>query len=249
MTTVERGCGTRKVGGVYLMVKTGPYGRPLDGFLVCPPRAISGAQEVALGLKDIGVTLVKDDRGVTHVYDIVGQNHYPNVADFLEELRRLGASRKVSPGLDFSALTPESRLVLLHRRAMLHNAADLVGRLAEEVTEYPALVTQRERECPKAFPHGPGTVMCQRWYYQVVEGGEPSLDPSHAPRTVRRTVGSTSYWAQEAPEGFTPEPGLAIFGVLPLSGIEVIRDPDDGSHEEPLKKAQASGLPVSLEDD
>jgi hypothetical protein len=128
---VRRGCGYRQPGGAYLAVPLGPGGRPIEDFLVDPPVVIDSDQRAALGLAAVGVALV-ERAGATHAFDIVGREHYRTVAEYVDEVRRLGVSRRISRTADFSRLNPDSRLVLLHEHADVANAL-----------EFPA-----ERRCP-----------------------------------------------------------------------------------------------------
>ena len=127
----RRGCDYRQPGGAYLAVPLGPGGRPVEDFLVDPPVVVEGDRREALGLSAVGVALVERD-GATHVFDIVGREHYPSVAEFVDEVRRLGVSRRISRNADFSRLSADSRLVLLHEHADVANAL-----------EFPS-----ERRCP-----------------------------------------------------------------------------------------------------
>lgn len=62
---------------------------------------------------------------VTHIFDIVGQDNYPNVADFIEETRRRGVSRRLELSPEgYARLTPRSRLIMLHKRACIFNPQD-----------------------------------------------------------------------------------------------------------------------------
>ena len=67
--------------------------------------------KTALGLSPIGVQLVERD-GVWHILDWIGSEHYPNVADFLEEVRRFGLSRRLAKTVDFSKLTERSKILV-----------------------------------------------------------------------------------------------------------------------------------------
>ena len=69
------------------------------------------------------MTLIERD-GVTHVLDIVGREHYPTVASFIDEARRLGVSRRAPRTIDFGRITPASRLLLAHAHADIANAAE-----------------------------------------------------------------------------------------------------------------------------
>ncbi|MGB3203637.1 MAG: hypothetical protein WBB28_01475 [Crinalium sp.] len=114
----ERGCGRRKAGGVYLECQLSPYGLPIEHFIVDPPHLI----EEAWRLSAKGVRLIERPRGnssVHHVIDWVGAQYYPNVADFIEEVKRLGLSRRVPKNLDFSKLSSASRLLLVHHKAWI----------------------------------------------------------------------------------------------------------------------------------
>ena len=105
----ERGCGKRKKGGIYAETGLSPDGKPIEHFLIDPPNVFNKAE---LGVADVGTAMVKArircpfrcDSGcgycnfegtklVWHLFNIVGQSHYPNVADWIEEVRNLGMSQ------------------------------------------------------------------------------------------------------------------------------------------------------------
>src|SRR5262245_30270640 len=113
---LKRQCGYRKKGGVYLSVPTSEDGLPIEYFLIDPPQPV---ELVALGLSPRGVHLVQKD-GVWHVFDVVGQDNYPNVCDVVIEAKALGVSRRCELP-DYSNLSSESRLVLVHQRAFIKN--------------------------------------------------------------------------------------------------------------------------------
>jgi hypothetical protein len=115
----RRGCGYREPGGAYLAVPLVADGMPVEHFLIDPPTPVDAD---ALGLTALGVTLIERD-GVTHVMDIVGREHYPTVSEFVDEVRRLGVSRRVASTIDFAQITHNSRLLLLHPHADILNAA------------------------------------------------------------------------------------------------------------------------------
>jgi hypothetical protein len=117
----RRGCGYRQPGGAYFAVPLGPGGRPVEEFLIDPPVVID--DPARLGLASVGVTLIERD-GVTHVLDIVGREHYPTVASFIDEIRRLGVSRRAPRTIDFQRITRASRLLLAHAHADIANAAE-----------------------------------------------------------------------------------------------------------------------------
>ncbi len=77
-----RGCGKRKPGGCYAEVGMSPNGKPVEYFLCDPPVLLDGWK-----VSSVGVQLIEVN-GVHHILDVVGQQHYPGVADFVEEVSR-----------------------------------------------------------------------------------------------------------------------------------------------------------------
>lgn len=243
-----RGCGdSREEGALYIEVPLAPFGVPLESFIVDPPRRfveVGGEKmpiEEAFDVAAVGMVPVQNPAdGVYHFFDHVGEGPYPNVADYLEEVRRQGDSRKISwQNRDFlSKLGPRSRMLKLHRRAYIGNAE-----------EYYAAEAGIARPCPKAVvghaPAGdiPPAEMCARLWWQDITGGEV-YEP---PRAVRRQIGSTTYHAYRRPHRVEPVYATAIFMSLPIANLAVVRA-EDGSHEPVLEAAQISGLPVRLAD-
>ena len=233
--STERGCGRRVVGGVYAEVKQGEGGMPIEAFLVDPP-AMVNAQD--FGLTDKGVRLIEIEN-VWHVFDIVGEKHYPYVADFVEEGRRMGFSRRLPENLDFSKLDPEqSRLVLLHRKAMIMNVEE-------------AGFLHLEHLCPKGITeHEAGQLqeMCAGlWWHDL---GAKGLDADG----LRELQSGAKYAAAVRPKGSAkPERALAIFMSLPITDLAVIRgrNPEENARVEKVyeKVASQSKLTVNLEDE
>ena len=222
----ERACGRRIAGGVYAEVKItrDGSGAPVEYFLVDPPRPIDLA---ALGLTSVGVKLIEIE-GVTHVFDVVGQEYYPYPADFVEETRQLGASRRLSANLDFEKLGPGSCLVLIHAKALIRNYLD-----------YPL------PECPKGMDRHatePTPEMCAGlWWGDLPEkGGE-------AGRVVRKN-GVVRYTGWERPADVEPRYAPAIFISLPITNLTVIRGGGEKT-EKGFDAAHKSHLDVNLEDD
>jgi hypothetical protein len=155
----RRGCGDREPGGAYLCVPLSAEGSPLEAFLVDPPVPVDPR---ALGLSAIGVTLHQHG-GATHVFDIVGREHYPAVAGFLEEARRMGISRRISRDADFARLTPASRLVLLHEHADVANA--------------PAFPIRRACPCrrPEHLADGFAAMCARLWWDEPLDGAHHRL--------------------------------------------------------------------------
>lgn len=210
----------------------GGSGPSITTCLLDPPRIID---KVALGVSSVGISMIEID-GVTHVLDWVGSSHYPNVADFAEEMFEMGVSRRISKAEDFSRLTAESRLMLIHARAHV----EFEAREDDPIWDCPVR--------PKVHPDRTPDCIGKVWW--DVEGLErDGMEfPNHTEGT--RTIGSTSYrgrcFGDHIKRTYTP----AIFAVVPIHRIAVIKHPhDDGVHESTLDLARQAGVPVSLEDE
>lgn len=236
---VVRGCGTRQMGGVYLEVPTGPNGRPLEDFIIDAPFKLSPAILEAMGITAVGVKL-HERAGITHVIDWVGASHYPNVADWLEETRRFGISSRVPKNIDWSKLEAGSRLLMVHPKAWIENAAD-----------YFKARTQAPWLCPKSKPeHGtpPGdAAMCASLWWEDIAGGATKADiateGAYNPRRVVREMPSFAYAAESAPEGVTGRYCPALFFSIPIARVVIVRDPQGGSHLTAAESVQNTKLP------
>lgn len=251
-----RGCGSRKVGGIYLTVPLAKEGgATIESLLVDPPSVIDPNR---VGLSAIGVQTIERG-GVSHVLDWVGSENYPNVADFVEEARRMGISRRISKTFDFYKLTPKSRLFLVHQRAYVQNSKAYYEAYQDERGE-PVVW-----KCPKFIPHHQhpasqtelfGKVLdyvecCAGVWWHDIDGGEAVLDPAFPYRSVERTVGSTTYFGLRRPDCFDkegPEYLPAVFMSVGIPKIEVIRDPKDGTHQEAVDLASKAFIDVEVVD-
>lgn len=138
-----RACGFRETGGLYLEVGIGWNGKPVSDFIVDPPRLVHPQKGFPLPAQGMGI--IMDPHGVWHLIDRVGICHYPYPADFVEEAKVLGVSRRTQKGMAllmlhgkpvpkgtkgaepvsvFKLLTKESRLILVHDRAFINNYQD-----------------------------------------------------------------------------------------------------------------------------
>lgn len=116
-TPVVRGCGERSPGGLYVECGLSPVGRPFDDFLIDPPLPLlPGLDATGLANKPRFVRDPAD--GTPHLVIWIGAEHYPYVSDFVEEARRFGISRKLSPSVlrqkEAADLSLASRMLLVH---------------------------------------------------------------------------------------------------------------------------------------
>ncbi len=199
---VPRCCGERKEGGIYAECGLdGNAGKPIEHFLMDPPILLH-----EMTLSSLGVLLI-ERHGVTHILDWIGEKHYPNVQDFIEETAQFGMSRRLSSALDFSRLTHDSRVLVVHRKAFIRNT-ELFPRW----------------ECPNGYGHHePSRIgqeakdkrMCVGLYREDLVQGRPNGD------RVTRELPSLTYEGNASPEGV--KYGPAIFASFPISRFAVVR--------------------------
>src|SRR5437764_8643274 len=118
---VPRGCGEREPGGVYAESGLSPRGRPLEEFLFDPPLPIPDGLDLINKPQLWQRTLASGEPALDAeeqpIYDLliwVGEEHYKYCPDYLEEVKRYGASRRLNPNLDLSLLSRSSRMILAH---------------------------------------------------------------------------------------------------------------------------------------
>lgn len=227
---MKRACGSRKAGGVYAETKLSPHGQPIGFFIVDPPKAVDLD---ALGLTSVGVKLIEIE-GIYHIFDVVGQEYYKYPADYIEETRRMGASRRLPSNLDFSKLQPGSKLVLIHAKAIIENYL--------EYPQPPQVV------CPKSnHTQNPLPEMCAGLWWHDFEPKDGALDQFGA-EFIRKLTEETQYSAYLRPTGITSEYRPGIFLILPITNLAVIKG-DDEKTEENYQRACQSGLEVTLEEE
>jgi len=193
----------------------------------------------------------------------IGAEHYPYVSDYLEEVRRFGASRKLNPNLDLSQLTRWSRMLLIHPFALNtlweqqappgRCARTIVGHAPEEQADSEAEEWEDEEggedeegdegedgvDTPTEEQVEPGrehTGPCLTKCYELIPVSAASNAPpegEETPNVCLREIGSTIYPYQ--PSGESAQ-GLrpGIFATLPITGFALIQF-GDGSVNEKAK--------------
>jgi hypothetical protein len=181
-----------------------------------------------------GARLVEVE-GVWHVFDIVSKADY-HVADYVEETHSKGASRRLSSKLDFSKLGPESRLVLIHERAIIKNYDDY---------PQPPIVC-----CPRELHRDQLDKMCAGLWWHDFHVDALQSD-AEEPRRYRTIPGGVSYLANPRPEGVEPVYHYGIFMSLPITNLAVIagRNPQEEKAEKAFQAASLGSLPVFMEDE
>lgn len=118
---MKRGCGNLVPGGAYASVPKAEGGLPIEHYLA---DEMIGINPYDVGLSAMGMTPFESD-GVTHLFDWVGSKYYHFPADFIEEARLLGISRRMSKNLPWDKFTEESRLLLVHQRGGIANVEEI----------------------------------------------------------------------------------------------------------------------------
>ncbi|MBZ9715606.1 hypothetical protein [Deinococcus multiflagellatus] len=215
-----RECGPgRTAGSIYAECGLSLTGMPLEQFLHDPPVPVDPAQ---LGLSAQGVSTIVDERGIKHLIDLVGAAHYPYPADFIEEARVMGVSRKVPRTVDLTGLTGASLLILVHAKGSVVNA--------QAVSADSGLL------CPNAR-HRPGDD-CAGLHWVVPE---PSGGLTH------RSLKSGPYELTPRRTGLpTPMFQHALFMAVPITAMTVIANHDGSVDEAAHKAVSRAGVPVSV---
>ena len=110
---MTRGCGKRKPGGVYICTKLSPHGVPLEEFIIDPPEAYEGEK--------FRVPIIFEKNGKNHLLFWVGKEFYPFPSDFIEEVRRFGASKRVPVEFPIQKLSAGSLMFFVHFLAIIKN--------------------------------------------------------------------------------------------------------------------------------
>ena len=242
---VKRGCGSRKKGGTYWETPFSEQGQPIEHFFRCPPPRFD-AEKFGLGFQGIQLWEVE---GVTHALDWIGSMDYPNPADFLEEARRFGVSRRFElSSSQYEKITKDSQLICVHGAGHIVNTMphwiDRIGMQHEFFgsryrwefcpKHVPEHEMNREDFNIKLFKGDSSDPMCCGLWWEDVSFAEPVEKDS---RLAFRTMPSFKYRCIVAPkEGHKHEP--AVIGVFPLGRIVVVEDPDENTHDDKLKKLE-----------
>lgn len=234
---VLRGCGSRVKGGVYAECGTSPHGHPIEDFIIDPPRTVPAS----IGLGHLGITPFRTPDGTTHIADWVGRQHYPNVADFIEETRRFGMSRRIPKNFDTSVITKGTWWLLVHPKA-IPTRLELYRPPATDVPCY---------RCPKEITaHLSGGLCAGLWWEDLDPDATGTEYDANGPyeRSVVRKMPSLAYFGQRRPfsihQELRADYTVGFFLRLPVTGISVVAD-DDGSHKMVLDRiGKECELPV-----
>lgn len=205
--------------------------------------------------------------GTWHIFDIVGQKHYPNVADFVEETRRFGVSRRceLASAEEYAKLTPQSRLVLLHQRAWV-GAFETYARewvpgyydtCPKHLTAHLERVDQIRDRVPQKEEFCCAGVWWQDLQWDTCEQepvepeGSPTISAMRYARGRVRKMPSFWYNGAKSPSQLIVEARgyqLAIFAKFPITRLVVVRGEAELMAKKRAKVAKTS-LPVDEVDE
>lgn len=117
--STRRMCGdSRTTESLYLESGTSPQGNPVEDYLWDYPWRLPSERDFPLPKQGVKIVEVGS---AWHVLDWVGEGFYPDPAAFVEEVRALGLSRKISPLTpNLDKLTPESQWWGVHAKAWVN---------------------------------------------------------------------------------------------------------------------------------
>ncbi len=192
---IERGCGTREEGGIYLEIGVSENGLPLEDFILDPPVRVPAE----LGISPIGVTFIPEilptGEIIYHVADWIGENNYKNVWDYFAEARLYGSSRRLPKTLDFSKIDHRSRLIPIHPHGIVRNGPAFTG---NEQKKHGSWVGREEiGNGVKIVPFG-ATWAIEKPLYGgwICPKGKTAHEPHHDPCPCCAGI-----WAQDIEDG------------------------------------------------
>jgi hypothetical protein len=213
---------------------------PLEHFLIDPPIPLPSELDI-VNKPQIRQRMndgepVLDLRGapVNDIFIWVGSEHYPYCPDFIEEVRRYGASRRLSANLDLGLLSQESKMILAHARVV--NVAWADQQLPESCAKHVA------GHDDAAVPAGP--CLFKLWDLipqDAAVADIPAVEMMEERPTCLREIGSTVYSYRPTSEESRLLPGL--FAALPITGFALIQFQDGTVNEKAKTKiVEGSGL-------
>jgi len=257
MSAITRGCGTRVKGGVYAAVDFSIFGAPVESFLFDPVLPID-FDEMGLS-KRVPILREVGGSGELMLFDWVGETHYPNIADFIMEVKRMGFSRRLElPVSQYKKLHDKQKIVMVFpnawmtKKALEHYYYERAPMLAEDGYKWDICPhDDHEHRLQNKL------VNCAGLHWNRVDYGSQKIDDNFearglsSPRYVARTIGSTKYRAACSPNSALDEitvdqfkPGaVAMFEIKKLA---IIADHESKQHDEKIKKLKGCQIPWSV---
>lgn len=239
-----RGCGEREAGGVYAESGIGPYGFPLEHFMIDPPQPVPAGLDLINKPRIVPRELFTGSQALDEagqpICDLlmhIGAVYYPFAPDFLEETRRLGASRRIPANLTLSLLSRVSRMVLAHPKAIPANWQLLAPprRCKKRLPGHDRGSGAQEDLLPRDGSTRPGPCLFKLWEVipAALSESTQALE-GQGPLCLRR-IGSTVYQYQPTNEEVTGWSEAFILA-LPLTGFSLIQYVDGSVNQQAKQK-------------
>lgn len=170
--SMQRSCGKRVNNGLYIAVGVSPFGKPVEYFLIDPPKPVD--------LKPFRTPILieRENSDICDMAIYIGKEYYPFVSDVIEEARVMGISRRIPRNFPIERLQAnESRMLFIHERAI------------------PLFDYDTGRQCPRKIKHTgkpEDTCVFDLWHLSVLENiGDKHevhiIDEDHASVTTPST--------------------------------------------------------------
>jgi hypothetical protein len=248
-----RGCGERQPGGVYAETGRSPYGRDLKEFMLDPPLPLPSELDLIRKpqlwpRKDPGSGQeVVDPETGKPVFDVliqIGAAYYPEVPDYVEEVRDRGASRRLNPQMAFTRLTRHSRMLLAHPHAIIADWQQLSsprrcqkavpahdqGRWRRRAHVGPLPVDSSDSREGLVNPERQGPCLFKLWEVLPREEAVAVFEREDGGSVCIRQIGSTTY--EYCPTGETVTTWQTGFILaLPITNIALIQYSDGSVNE------------------
>ena len=209
---MNRGCGKRKPGGVYICTKLSAHGVPLEEFIIDSPRLYEG--------ETFRVPIIFEKDGMNHLLFWVGKEFYPFPSDFIEEVRRFGASKRVPVDFPIHRLSAGSLMFFVHALAIIHNY---------DVLPPPP-------SCPKRLDsHLRNEIYCLGHSYQIA--------PANC--EGRRKIGDTVYHVTPATADVPLDFAPGIFLRLPVTDIDHVLYKDGKADPRIMERESEVKIPLN----
>lgn len=259
MGVKRRMCGTRKPGKIYVVVEEErlPYDMTWIDFLVDPPSPIDADLVSAQGVtalprvlgydQDLKVVYARDQgKPIMDFYDWVGAHEYPDVALFIEEVFRQGVSRLTPRTTQFGDISRKSEYRLIHPKAVISEPGahwrNRIGVIAKRMANTKFCVRHiEEHDEPniEAMEYYP--VMCASLYWEDITKPSETMVMSRECK-IKLADGELVSAATPPAGANAVDRSPGVFMRFPMSAFvdfDVIRDPEEHSHESALEILRA----------
>jgi len=201
-------------------------------------------KEFQIQLPSRGVLIRRGPDGVHHAFKRIGLKHYPSCYGWMQETIQKGPSVLISPKTDLSMLTRESKLVMVHPRAIIVNAKEYRDTMRIRWDNY--------TYCPIDVGHADNDLMpldatCVRhWQCDMDIAGNPALpvsDRNYTPHSANYYwQGDMRFWAHPRSEDINPVYEQGVVAAIPMRLVI-----EDGERASELYEGVATGLEKSIQ--